>query len=172
MYTITAPMRHHPWFDMPSVKRKRPASPAESPPRAPKRTRSQTLERGFAGLTLDATMAPVTDDNPVPVPRPSTPDVPEITMKTSSWYEPEPDRIVITDLRSFSDEDDADEASTNASGPQISPALLAHLKRPLAPPVPPPPESQALILFRPLPFAQNTAPKPDTRDDDAMDVEP
>ncbi|KAJ6499446.1 hypothetical protein C8R45DRAFT_115999 [Mycena sanguinolenta] len=154
MYTITAPMRAHPWFDMPTAKRKRPADPQDSPPRAPKRRRSPTLERGFANLTIDAPMTPV---------RPSTPDVPEVTMNTSSYYEPEPDRIVITDLRAFSEEDD--DAS---SPPLISPALLAHFARPLAPPVPPPPPSQALVLFRPLVAPE--AKKQPQRDDDAMDI--
>jgi hypothetical protein len=177
MYTMTAPMRHHPWFDKPSVKRKRP----ESPTRAQKRRRSATLERGFAGLSLDAPMTPVDD----PPPRPSTPVVPEITMKTSSWYEPEPDRasflfrlfiylfwlgIVITDLDSFSDED-ADTVDNDASGPRISAELLARLTRPLPSSVPIPPPSQALVLFRPLVSAQSTAHKPEA-DTDAMDVEP
>ncbi|KAJ7733095.1 hypothetical protein B0H14DRAFT_3422397 [Mycena olivaceomarginata] len=158
---MTAPMRHHPWFDKPSVKRKRP----ESPTRAQKRRRSATLEHGFAGLSLDAPMTPVDD----PPPRPSTPVVPEITMKTSSWYEPEPDRIVITDLDSFSDED-ADTVDNDASGPRISAELLARLTRPLPPSVPIPPPSQALVLFRPLESAQSTAHKP-VADTDAMDVE-
>ncbi|KAJ7346471.1 hypothetical protein DFH08DRAFT_191670 [Mycena albidolilacea] len=162
MYAMTAPMRHHPWFDKPSVKRKRP----ESPTRAQKRRRSATLERGFAGLSLDAPMTPVDD----PPPRPSTPVVPEITMKTSSWYEPEPDRIVITDLQSFSDED-ADTVDNDASGPRISAELLARLTRPLPPSVPIPSPSQALVLFRPLVSAQSTAHKPEA-ETDAMDVEP
>ncbi|KAJ7188419.1 hypothetical protein C8R46DRAFT_1205572 [Mycena filopes] len=163
----------HPWFDMPNAKRKQPASASDSSTRAPKRRRSTTLERGFASLTLDAPMLV----EPPPVPRPTTPVVPEITMKLSSWYEPEPDRIVITDLRSFSEEDtdtDAPDAPT-----LISRALIERFKRPLAPPLPPQPPTQALVLFRPLQIPPRDAKAqtdrtPDALDaaDDAMDVEP
>ncbi|KAJ6593754.1 hypothetical protein B0H19DRAFT_1246505 [Mycena capillaripes] len=173
---MSVPLRH-PWFDKPSVKRKRPVSPAESPSRAQKRRRSATLERGFAGLTLDAPMAPVPviEEPPSPPLRPTTPDVPEITMKTSSWYEPEPDRIVITDLGAFSDEDDA---SPHAPGPHISPALMERLKIPLVSPLPTMPQTQALVLFRPLSSqisphsTAHEAHAVDTRADDAMEVEP
>ncbi|KAJ7622811.1 hypothetical protein DFH06DRAFT_1231548 [Mycena polygramma] len=173
--TLSVPLRH-PWFDQPSTKRKRPASPAESPLRAQKRRRSSTLENGFAGLTLDApTAAPIVEEPPSPMPRPTTPDAPDVTMKTSSWYELEPDRIVITDLGAFSDEDAEGDASPDAL---ISPAFMERLKRPLALPLPtPPPQSQALVLFRPLPSpisAQTTAhdaAKKDHPHDDAMDVD-
>ncbi|KAK7057319.1 40S ribosomal protein [Favolaschia claudopus] len=175
MYTVTSPMRYHPWFDPPSMKRKRPASPPldNAPPQ--KRRRSPTaLERGFANLTLDTPMAPAPPlalEQPI-VEEPESPrfQIPDVLMKPSSWYEPEPDRIVITDLGSFSEEDADDEASLAP----ISPALIAHLSRPLAPPIPPPPPSQALVLFRPLTLprpAQTPIEKPKD-DDDAMDVEP
>lgn len=81
--------------------------------------------------------------------------------------------IVITDLGSFSDDD----ASEDAPGPHISPALLERLRQPLAPLVPAPPQTQALVLFRPLssqvsPQKQNQNTVTDTaRDDDAMEVE-
>ncbi|KAJ6558608.1 hypothetical protein DFH09DRAFT_1163325, partial [Mycena vulgaris] len=152
--TMSTPVRH-PWFDKPSLKRKfdDPACPP------PKRRRASTLERGFASLTLDAAMLPVDAllDEP-PQPRPVTPTVPEITMKTSSWYEPEPDRIVVTDLDSTSD----DEVDEDAH-PLISTALLDRLKtRPLQPTLPPQPDSQALVLFRPL-----MPPPPRDKDADA-----
>ncbi|KAJ7045365.1 hypothetical protein C8F04DRAFT_1024950 [Mycena alexandri] len=165
----------HPWFNMPNAKRKQPASVSDSSARSPKRRRSGTLERGFANLTLDAPMLPIVVEPPS-MPRPTTPSVPEITMKLSSWYEPEPDRIVITDLTSFSEEDadtDAPDAPT-----LISPALIERLKRPLASPLPAQPPTQALVLFRPLQIPTLTKPtddaKPQTSDapDDAMDVEP
>ncbi|KAJ7782985.1 hypothetical protein B0H16DRAFT_1494945 [Mycena metata] len=161
----------HPWFNMPNAKRKQPASASDSSASSPKRRRSGTLERGFANLNLDAPMHPIVVEPP-PIPRPATPSVPEITMKLSSWYEPEPDRIVITDLTSFSEEDaepDAPDAPT-----LISPALLERLNRPLASPVPAQPPTQALVLFRPLQIPRPTDDaKPQTPDapDDAMDVE-
>lgn len=192
--TISTPLRH-PWFDNPSMKRKQ--APSDPSNRATKRHRSGTLERGFANLTLDAPMAPpvpvpVVEEPPMP-PRPVTPTVPEITMKTSSWYEPERDRacalisnmrpelrlapvgIVITDLDSYSD-DEADasaETDTRTDAPVISPALIKRLAtRPLNT-LPAQPQTQALVLFRPLssqippaPPEPNPAPA-----DDAMDVE-
>ncbi|KAJ3564939.1 hypothetical protein NP233_g7963 [Leucocoprinus birnbaumii] len=74
-------------------------------------------------------------------------DIPEVQMKTSSWYELSPDRIVITDLDSFESEDEpADESRTL----EINPHLLKRIKKqtPLALPEA---TSQALVLFRPLP---------------------
>ncbi|KAJ7287698.1 hypothetical protein C8J57DRAFT_1496131 [Mycena rebaudengoi] len=159
-----------------SKKRKQSSSAPESSDRSPKRQRS-TLEHGFAGLSLAASV----EEDPIPIdveppPRPVSPTVPDIKMKSSSWYEPEPDRIIITDLNSSSDEEDADASPDPLT---ISPALLQRLnlrarEAKLAPPQPP--QSQALVLFRPL----SHAPKqPDAgeaqnskRDDaDAMDVE-
>ncbi|KAJ7132895.1 hypothetical protein C8R43DRAFT_1023869 [Mycena crocata] len=183
--TMSAPIRH-PWFNPAVLKRKQPASVSDACSRSPKRRRSSTLERGFASLTLDAAMDPVVQEPVPPPPRPTTPVVPEITMKQSSWYEPEPDRIVITDLDSYSLSDDDDDADADATSnptthpPLISPALLEHLKsRPLASILPAPPQSQALVLFRPLVSVQPQPPAKEDQDaasqdaaSDAMDVEP
>lgn len=188
--TMSFPVRH-PWFDKPSLKRKHPAEDPSCP--TPKRRRANTLERGFASLSLDAVMHAV--DAPIvpvvqepPSPRPATPTVPEITMKTSSWYEPEPNRacfcdlqhpkvhltrpgIVITDLNSYSDDEDEPDAGTDT--PLISPALIERIKtrpRELTLPVHPQPPTQALVLFRPL--SSQIPPPPKADDSDAMDVEP
>jgi hypothetical protein len=105
MYLPDAVPIRHPWFDKPSMKRKQPSSAPDLTYPSPKRRRSNTLERGFANLTLDAPMYPVDAIVPVsqepPMPRPTTPIVQEVTMKTSSWYEPEPDRACL--LQSHSD---------------------------------------------------------------------
>ncbi|GLB37216.1 putative catalyzes the attachment of alanine to tRNA(Ala) in a two-step reaction alanine is first activated by ATP to form Ala- AMP and then transferred to the acceptor end of tRNA(Ala) [Lyophyllum shimeji] len=117
------------------------------------------------------------------------PGIPEVKMKKSSWYEPEPDRIVITDLESSSDEEDDQDADIS-----ISPALLqkisSHARDMTEPAVPLPSTSQALVLFKPLPFLgsgsppvveehtedttwQNTSDVVDGVEyEDAMDVEP
>jgi len=86
-------------------------------------------------------------------------------MSTSTWYEPEKDRIVITSLDD--DEYDGDDegqqqrrAGTNSiaqeSGFTISPAFLNAINKKLVQAVDPPtpgdaPRSQALVLFRALP---------------------
>ncbi|KAJ7497165.1 hypothetical protein FB451DRAFT_1386465 [Mycena latifolia] len=177
--TMAVPVRH-PWFDKPSMKRKHPSEDSSWP--SSKRRRSSTLERGFANLTLDAPMYPVDAVIPIvdepPSPRPATPTVPEITMKASSWYEPEPDRIVVTDLDSQSDDEADDDVN-----PLISPALIEQFKtRPLQSNLlPVQSHSQALVLFRPLipPKAaahevgkDADADKDGGDKDDAMDVEP
>ncbi|KAF4620498.1 hypothetical protein D9613_000609 [Agrocybe pediades] len=102
------------------------------------------------------------------------PKAPEVAMKTSSWYEPEPNRrflfplirtagahstrntgIIITDMDSFTQSDD-DEDDGIVS---VNPALLDRMrKRALqsstsTPRIPVPPStSQALVLFQPLPL--------------------
>ncbi|KAJ7209514.1 hypothetical protein GGX14DRAFT_630499 [Mycena pura] len=170
------------------MKRKHSTTASDVSTRAPKRRRSGTLERGFANLSLDAPMepaVPIIEERSSP-PRPSTPIVPEVAMKTSSWYEVAPHRIVITDLASYSEEDTDEDTPADASSPLISPALIERLKsQPLDPPIPfrPQPPSQALVLFRPLssqiPLLRDAQPSPcdkklvDAVDtDDAMDVEP
>lgn len=80
----------------------------------------------------------------------------EVRMHNSGWYEPEKDRIVITDLdASDSEADDGDE---EGPGLMVSPSLLDALKRSsthstalpleLATPTP----TSALVLFRPAPW--------------------
>jgi len=49
--------------------------------------------------------------------------VPEVNMKVSSWYEPEPDRIVITDLDLFTESDDERERESEEKF-DINPVLL------------------------------------------------
>lgn len=121
------------------------------------------------------------DDPPTDMPltfviRPSSieePSIPEVKMKSSSWYEPEPDRmwsvkshcvhqltdatgIVITDLDSSDDEDD-ENADPDTASLSISRALLKriseHSRDLTTPGIPPRPVSQALVLFKPLPMA-------------------
>jgi hypothetical protein len=92
-------------------------------------------------------------------------DIPEIQMKTSSWYELSPDRefdlllafspcvlnvsgIVITDLELFELEDDLGDEN---GGVEVNPSLLEHIKKQPSL-VPPERMSQALVLFRPLPI--------------------
>lgn len=193
------------------------------PSQRSKRRRPDTLEHGFAHLSLNhnhpygaanttPTLQPVfVDPNIVPMdtdPEPAMdtaerplayiveePPVPEINMKTSSWYELEPDRqwtailvatgankgagIVITDLDSFNESDDEGEQDASHV---VNPALLErlrskqrghHLESP-------PATSQALVLFRPLPYIQpvieevedEDEPKDNNRrDEEAMEIE-
>jgi len=192
-----------------------PSSRAASPPQ--KRRRYSALEAGFSTLTLanhptdpgsSSTLPYVSepistpsnylamvDDcaNQIPtVVLPSTieePSIPEVKMKSSSWYEPEPDRIIITDLESSSDEEDNPDTDIS-----ISPALLqkisSHSRDLTEPGVPLPSTSHALVLFKPLLLPGSGSPpvveertKATTslnrsatagvvEDDDAMDVEP
>ncbi|KAF9562790.1 hypothetical protein CPC08DRAFT_706495 [Agrocybe pediades] len=119
------------------------------------------------------------------------PKAPEVAMKTSSWYEPEPNRIIITDMDSFTQSDDEDDGIVS-----VNPAFLDRMrKRALqsstsTPRIPVPPStSQALVLFQPLPLMNGdlevakarderqkqaaTASKEEpVTDEDAMDVEP
>ncbi|KAF8629190.1 hypothetical protein AX17_005775 [Amanita inopinata Kibby_2008] len=87
------------------------------------------------------------------------PNISDINMSKSTWYEPEPDRIVITELDTSSDEE------TDVSDPQktkslyVSAPLLDHIRsRTIASSFTPsiareaPSTSQALVLYRPLPF--------------------
>ncbi|KAJ4468215.1 hypothetical protein J3R30DRAFT_3305847 [Lentinula aciculospora] len=87
---------------------------------------------------------------PDSIEEPTTPSlaVPEIRMKGSSWYEPEPDRIIVMDLDSSDDEDEAEVVH-----PIVSPALLERIRQrelSIAVPVPSLPDQQALVLYRPL----------------------
>jgi hypothetical protein len=114
-----------------------------------------------------------------PSPSPTMFQVPEIRMKGSSWYEPEPDRIVVTDLDSSEDEEEADEPIH----PVISPALLERIRRrELSVPELPLQNEQALVLYQPLnkpslSTAEAEEPRADTvvknfvREEDMMDIE-
>ncbi|THH15471.1 hypothetical protein EW146_g5011 [Bondarzewia mesenterica] len=222
MATWAAQPAHHPWFKMPSLKRKHSteddadsSSSSSSPtlvPRVahlPKRRRCSPLERGFAGLTLnnynfvvasvpditiqeegyfappssvpdvyaptrafpppisgssmDTEMAspcsssaatPVPVSYPSQVESPADTTAPDIRMHSSSWYEPEKDRIVITDLdgSSSSDEDENEDKGKADAPLVVSPAVLDRLKQQQQSlsPFSPEGQSMALVLFRPL----------------------
>ncbi|KAG5652233.1 hypothetical protein H0H81_005727 [Sphagnurus paluster] len=184
------------------------SSPSGSPPPLKRRRKNSALERGFSTLTLtlanphtvdpgmpcvaeplypsdDATMD---DDDPITIPNPMLPSaveeplVPEVRMKTSSWYEPEPDRIIITDLDSSSDEED--DVDPDTATMSISRAFLRKLSSRLVEPALPPPQSgtsQALVLFKPLPTLLSPLSDDEKKkdfhvdigyiEDDAMEVE-
>jgi len=104
-----------------------------------------------------SSMLPFIQPDSVEEPHSSTPpeQVPEIRMKGSSWYEPEPDRIVVTDLDSSEDEEESEPLH-----PVISPALLERIRRrELSVPVPELSlqNQQALVLYRPLNRPSTTA---------------
>jgi len=104
----------------------------------------------------------------------------DIKMRSQSWYEPEKDRIVITDLDDSDDESDPN----SASGIDISTALLDRIKNHrmhTSASVPLPSTSTALVLFRPLTFGPKevvddepaeVVAQSSHADDDAMDIEP
>jgi len=105
-------------------------------------------------------------------------DVPEIEMKTSSWYELAPDRIVITDLDSYEAEDEND--GENSDAVSINSPLLEHIKKQrsfMPNGAIQPRTSQALVLFRPLTIPgierreQETRPK-EAESEDKMDIGP
>ncbi|KAF8891653.1 hypothetical protein BD779DRAFT_1670638 [Infundibulicybe gibba] len=114
------------------MKRKQADSDGTFPPS--KRRRCNTLEHGLAGLSIASERA---IEEAV---------APEIKMKTSSWYEPEPDRIVVTDLDSSDDEDGGTEVLT------ITPAYLKHIQTRIPRPLAGPPSgvSQAVVLYQPV----------------------
>jgi len=195
----------HPWYDQPSIKRKHEIT--DDTPLPYKRRRCSTLEHGFAHLTLENPQL-ITKVHPQPsnpsipldqqhpmdtnfdlssssVLRPSSIEepttIPEIKMKNTSWYEPEKDRIVITDL------DDSDEEPESDLDLTISSVLLDHIKtRPvaleaLARQVASKDTSKALVLFKPVKVAEKDARVEESerstaslpiKDDYAMDVEP
>jgi len=192
----------HPWFDKPSMKRRRSLSSEDDSIDLPlaaagsKRRRVTALERGLSNLSLQhlqpispavvtspypvsvsphsphSTMLPALSNSDIaamevdcsdsssmlPFIQPDSveepPSPPDIRMKGSSWYEPEPDRIVVTDLDSSDDEDESE-----PSHPVISPALLEHIRkreRSTSMPELLPSNQQALVLYRPL----NIKPSP------------
>jgi len=123
------------------------------------------------------------------------PTIAEVTMKTSSWYEPEPDRIVITDMDSFTQSDEEEEEEADL---RVNPVLLGQIRTngidPCSSSRSRPPlrsTSQALVLFKPLPFSETEiervkevqakqkreaedkqVERDSESDSDAMDVEP
>ncbi|PSS37885.1 hypothetical protein PHLCEN_2v353 [Hermanssonia centrifuga] len=129
-------------------------------------------------------------------PAPEVPDIPEVTMRGQSWYEPEKDRIVVTDL----DDSDAEDSPDDPFGLSVNSALMDRIKSGSAPlaPLPIPDSSKALVLFRPLAVPDSSRMALDNKarrekdqtdivedivedifvdpplvdDDDAMDIEP
>ncbi|KAF8744907.1 hypothetical protein AX14_012734 [Amanita brunnescens Koide BX004] len=179
-------------------------------PHPTKRRRCSTLERGFAHLSVHDYSAdpavveeaecvedvemPMEPDaltstsvvNMVALPssfEESAPDIHDVKMRKSTWYEPEPDRIVITELESSSDEES--DAQEGGGELYVSPALLDHIRsRTLGSSVKAP-ASRALVLYRPMPHSattsDDTTPKANAiarikrstrKEEDAMDLEP
>ncbi|KAG6813652.1 hypothetical protein H0H92_008889 [Tricholoma furcatifolium] len=203
----------HPWFQQPSAKRKhsvdddddsppvsRGRSKSPSPP-SPKRRKHTVLEAGFSSLSLTGpepnSLSNISEPDPtdyeameddVELPPTRTvleeeQDIPEVKMKVSSWYEPEPDRIVVTSLESSDDEDEEHPADTDpdVTTLEISPALLKKILTPSQLITPAKPVTQALVLFKPLPIPEVAATENRTpleqseeviEEDDAMEVEP
>jgi len=206
---------NHPWFATHSMKRKPSNSnstsssssrASSSSPPPTKRRRQTQLEAGFSTLSLatptdvrsNPSAFPVVSEHVSSTPSdydmstivlPSAieePSAPEIKMKSSTWYEPERDRIVVTDLDASSDEEDGTEPHTSSLS--ISRSLLKEISsRALSmtePRIPRPVPSQALVLFTPLSImgpppnaekkvvSKNMDIGDGVRDDDAMDVEP
>ncbi|KAG6889576.1 hypothetical protein C0992_004684 [Termitomyces sp. T32_za158] len=201
----------HPWFKISTSKRKRSAkddsptaSRSRSPSPPPKRGKQSVLEADFSSLSLSGPKSSVSggqtivsesndldyplmeDDSSAPiVDFQSTieePDIPEVKMKSSSWYEPEPDRIVVTSLES-SDEEGGELDTDSIS---VSPALLRKISNQTGRGLGtrlmtlPANTSQALILYKPLPVPGVACEEQKgdedrtgnvTADDDAMDVE-
>ncbi|KIJ49568.1 hypothetical protein M422DRAFT_27937 [Sphaerobolus stellatus SS14] len=123
-----------------------------SPPSQQEDTYSQSTMD--TDVPLYAGARPVVEE-----PTEKNPAIPEIHMHHSSSYEPEKDRIVVTDLDSSEDESETNESSAN-DGFTVSPAYLAHINAtkstpPILKPVIPQPDagdSRALVLFRPPPW--------------------
>jgi len=193
-YQTSSHFRHHAGV----AKRKRCETSIDDEISVTKRRRQcSTLEHGFAYLSIgnpttmdvswtspanelrsftsvnssamDSDMLP-----PQPVYTVEEPTVPEVNMKASSWYEPEPDRIVITDLDLFTESDDECEGRVN-----INPVLLDCIRgKELGERNSPNPKvtSTALVLFRPLPgferLHRETVTQAKTVDENTMDVEP
>ncbi|KZT11098.1 uncharacterized protein LAESUDRAFT_365890 [Laetiporus sulphureus 93-53] len=101
----------------------------------------------------------------------STYELPDVQMKNRSWYEPEKDRIVITDLEGSDTEDSESEIPPKKDGElTVSPALLDRLsKQAMTLPSDNFQESdtsKALVLFRPLIVSHVTEPEDDVRESD------
>ncbi|KAF9458436.1 hypothetical protein BDZ94DRAFT_103750 [Collybia nuda] len=190
------------------------SSPSHSPPT--KRRKFSALESGFAYLTLSDSRPNPSFSSPLPhISEPlcnvnnssspmstesdashnivipmsvEVPLAPEVKMKKSSWYEPEPDRIIVTDLDSSSDEEDV-EVDPDTATIAISRTLLKQLSshaRELTEPFKPQNSNNALVLFRPLRPMRDVVTQisrdrqemshlidvvRDSQGDDAMDVE-
>ncbi|KAF8495852.1 hypothetical protein JB92DRAFT_2992101 [Gautieria morchelliformis] len=125
-------------------------------------------------------------------------EVREVRMRNTSSYEPEKDRIIVTNLDSSDDESETspETFAGNDNVYSVSPAFLSRIKTstPLSKTLPPKPESdsQALVLFKPSPWSAKDAreleliyrardadnssndeakPQIETPDADAMEIE-
>ncbi|KZT19896.1 hypothetical protein NEOLEDRAFT_920588 [Neolentinus lepideus HHB14362 ss-1] len=212
MTTWAYPVRH-PWLDMSKLKRKEMEDDVvyTSPPS--KRRRWDTLEHGFAGLTINnalqgrvqgpsfqtrtqpyassSSLSTVSSSDgsyiqfhpaapqastlslssftgpssspypvqPTSIEEPVSPELMDVKMKGTSWYEPEKDRVVITDLDEFAEESEEEgEASRDNNSIEVASGYLAHLKlrdpfirADLGLPTRQPETNMALVLFRPPP---------------------
>jgi len=185
---------------------------SERAPPPSKRRRCTGLENGFSHMSLNAPPkgqshmgweqppptiheylpplgAPVAGAvRPGSVEEPAV--APEVKMKTETWYEPEPDRVVITDLDGFIESDGEVEPSTSQQDERafdVHPHYLDHIQSSKSrghasqtTQLPPPSDSQALVLYRPPPplllkssEAQTRArqPSPPPADEFAMDLD-
>ncbi|EKM54357.1 uncharacterized protein PHACADRAFT_258163 [Phanerochaete carnosa HHB-10118-sp] len=79
----------------------------------------------------------------------AAPDIPDVTMKSRSWYEPEKDRIVIVDLDDYDVDEPADEPSVRVNGALLD-RLRLHREPDFQADLAPPDSSKALVLFKPL----------------------
>ncbi|KAK0485642.1 hypothetical protein IW261DRAFT_1559093 [Armillaria novae-zelandiae] len=140
---------------------------------SPKRPRCN-LEHTLSNLSLNSAAPPAPRSPPpaIDAQQPAQP-VEDVKMRRSTWYEPEPDRIVVTDLDSSDDDDDGQDTALS-----ISPALIDHIRSRQLVSALPTPATHALVLYRPLPGPtpqkEQAQPQPEPeppRDDDAMDVE-
>ncbi|KAI0297199.1 hypothetical protein BC826DRAFT_1103612 [Russula brevipes] len=180
-----------------------PQSPIEdsADPRLFKRQRCTTLERGIERLSLTppGPQAPefgarnlladawlyISSSQPPPTSIPLTPSpllsavadagaTTDVKMRSSSWYEPEKDRIVVTDLDVSSD----DEVDVADDAPKLPRSVLQALLRgperngprvagmPLVPPL----QSSRLSVPPPFPDPAGLS-ESEPRLDEAMDVE-
>ncbi|KAH6914136.1 hypothetical protein BKA70DRAFT_1420903 [Coprinopsis sp. MPI-PUGE-AT-0042] len=104
------------------------------------------------------------------------PSVPEVDMRASTWYEPEPNRIIITDLDGFVESDE--EGDPPSKDFQVHPGFLEQIRsKKLNNHVSPTAKSsQALILFRPPPslpasIKENEPSPTPLADEYAMDLD-
>ncbi|KAF9071095.1 hypothetical protein BDP27DRAFT_1322777 [Rhodocollybia butyracea] len=113
-------------------------------------------------------MTPSIQPDSVEEPLTPSPSVPEIRMKGFSWYEPEPDRIVVTDLDSS---DDEEEKETEPA--VVLPALLDRIRQreqDQSIPLPLLPDQQALVLYQPVKKLPEVEEEKE-RSVDMMDIE-
>ncbi|KAL1743027.1 hypothetical protein HDZ31DRAFT_41873 [Schizophyllum fasciatum] len=120
------------------------------------------------------TLKPASVEEPGSRTSSSSPPVQDIRMRGMHSYEPERDRVIITDLDSSSDEEEEvkteDATGLEAAGISVSPAVLQRIRQrqleQASFPLPSRP-SQALVLFKPPPPLWAAAGEPADEDDEA-----